>query len=449
MITNRSIANTAVRTKFVRGAAFAFTFLCLTLLATSLSAQTTYTWNQTGTASWATSTNWTPTRTTPATNDVLVFNNGATTIVTAVPMQTIGQLSVSGNTNVTLQSAAAVTLTISGGTGTDLSVASGSQLNASATAAANAVTISVATGATGSISGSMTFTGFTGGTAHKLTAVDASSITFQNGSVFTAGTLFSGNAFGTTALNSVVFASGSQYVAVAGSNPFGAAQPSSVVVFQTGSLYKNAGGGPAFSGRTYANFEQSSGTASVTGTAAVVMDNLTVSGGTLNFNMTATPGHAIKGNISVAAGATLNFNPASAGTVNLNGSAVQSITNAGTLTVSTANETLNISNANGVTLNSNVTLANGALFLTTGNITTGANTLSIGSAATVSRTNGYVVGNLKKTFAATGSKTFEVGTANGYSPVTANVTAGTGDITVSATQGPQPNMVLFPSPAAS
>ncbi|PYS88205.1 MAG: hypothetical protein DMF62_10485, partial [Acidobacteria bacterium] len=29
-------------------------------------AGTTYTWNQTGTASWATSTNWTPTRTTPA-----------------------------------------------------------------------------------------------------------------------------------------------------------------------------------------------------------------------------------------------------------------------------------------------------------------------------------------------------------------------------------------------
>jgi len=29
-------------------------------------AATTYTWNQTGTASWATSTNWTPARTAPA-----------------------------------------------------------------------------------------------------------------------------------------------------------------------------------------------------------------------------------------------------------------------------------------------------------------------------------------------------------------------------------------------
>src|SRR5205085_3810614 len=85
-------------------------------------AATTYTWNQTGTAAWTTSTNWTPTRTTPAVDDVLVFNNGATTIATGVPTQTIGQLSVSGNTNVTLQAGATATLTIAGGTGTDLSV---------------------------------------------------------------------------------------------------------------------------------------------------------------------------------------------------------------------------------------------------------------------------------------------------------------------------------------
>src|SRR4051812_30537757 len=95
------------------------------LVTISASAQTTYTWS--GAGSWATSTNWTPTRTTPAANDVLVFNNGATFTVTGVPTQTIGQLSVSGNTTVTLQSAAAVTLSIAGGTGTDLVVASGSQ----------------------------------------------------------------------------------------------------------------------------------------------------------------------------------------------------------------------------------------------------------------------------------------------------------------------------------
>src|SRR5207247_2358271 len=40
------------------------------------------------------------------------------------------------------------------------------------------------------------------------------------------------------------------------------------------------------------------------------------------------------------------------------------------------------------------------------------------------------------------SKTFEVGTANGYSPATINATAGTfpADFTISATQGPQPSV---------
>ena len=286
--------------------------LSLTLLSVSASAQTTYTWNQTGSASWATAANWTPTRTTPATNDVLVFNNAATTTATNVPTQTIGQLSVSGNTNVTLQAAAAVAVTIAGGTGIDLSVASGSQLNSSG---GSAVTLGVGTGATGSISGAMTLAG----AAHRLTSVDASGITFQNGSTFTAGTAFAGNPFGTTSLNSVIFASGSTYVAIAGANPFGAGQPSSVVVFQTGSLFKSQGSAPAFSGRTYANFELVSGTQSVTGGAASSVDNLTVTGGTLNYGMTGMPGHAIKGNISVAATATLNFNPASAATVNFNG----------------------------------------------------------------------------------------------------------------------------------
>src|SRR5205085_5099659 len=223
-----------------------------TFLYTRSRAATTYTWNQTGSASYATSTNWTPTRTTPAVDDILVFNNGATTTVTSVPTQTVGQILVSANTTVNLQAAAAgTTLTICGGTGTDLSVASGSQLNINV--ATNTLTINVATGATGSISGSMSFTN----AAHKLTAVDASAVTFNNGATFTAGTGFSSNPFGTTNLNSIIFANGSTFIQVAGSNPFGASAPNSVVTFQTGSLFKITGASvsPAFSGRTYANIE--------------------------------------------------------------------------------------------------------------------------------------------------------------------------------------------------
>jgi hypothetical protein len=85
----------------------------------------------------------------------------------------------------------------------------------------------------------------------------------------------------------------------------------------------------------------------------------------------------------------------------------------------------------------------GTTGLTNGHVITGANTQIVGSAGTVTRTTGLVDGNFRKTYAAAGSKLFEVGTANGFSPVTVNVTAGAfpSDFTVKAVQGPQPNVV--------
>ncbi|MBC8030152.1 MAG: hypothetical protein H7Z16_08570 [Pyrinomonadaceae bacterium] len=179
-------------------------------------AATTYTWNQTGTASWATSTNWSPARSTLAADDILIFNNGATTTVTNVPTETIGQLSVSLNTTVNLQAAAPVTLTIAGGGGTDLDLQAGSALNCNTT---NAITIAVGTGATGSVFGSMTFSA-SAGTGHRLTSADASGITFNSGSVFTQGTNTTGNVFGSTgAPNTILFAAGSTFSQQAGANP--------------------------------------------------------------------------------------------------------------------------------------------------------------------------------------------------------------------------------------
>jgi hypothetical protein len=85
-----------------------------------------------------------------------------------------------------------------------------------------------------------------------------------------------------------------------------------------------------------------------------------------------------------------------------------------------------------------------ALTMTNGRIITGANTLILSSGtATVTRTNGFVDGNFRKTYAAAANKTFEVGTANGFSPVAVNITAGTfpASFTVKAVQGPQPNIL--------
>ncbi len=141
-------------------------------------------------------------------------------------------------------------------------------------------------------------------------------------------------AFGTTSLNSVIFASGSSFIFIAGSNPFGASAPNSVVVFQPGSLYKHQSANtPSFSGRTYANFELDRAATTINGAggSALTVDNITVTQGILNLNMTVV-GTIVKGNINVSSGATLTFTPSSAGNVTFSGAASQSINSAGTLT---------------------------------------------------------------------------------------------------------------------
>lgn len=82
--------------------------------------------------------------------------------------------------------------------------------------------------------------------------------------------------------------------------------------------------------------------------------------------------------------------------------------------------------------------ATGSLILGSQRLITGANNMIVGSGGAVTRVTGYVDGNLRKTTVA-GTQTFEVGTANGYSPVDANVTAGTGNVfTATAKQGAHP-----------
>lgn len=91
-----------------------------------------------------------------------------------------------------------------------------------------------------------------------------------------------------------------------------------------------------------------------------------------------------------------------------------------------------------LTLNGQNLTVNGSLNLSGGIINTGSNTLNLGPSATISRTSGQVMGNLKKTFSGAGSFIYPVGTANGYSPVDVTVTAGSGDLSVRALQGNQP-----------
>ncbi|NVO20850.1 MAG: T9SS type A sorting domain-containing protein [Bacteroidetes bacterium] len=342
---------------------------------------TVYTWTGASSNDWTVAGNWNPARTTPFNNDIMQFNLGGSLTVINVPTQTVGQMLISNNTAVTLQSAAAVTLSLGGGTGADLDIAAGSALNIGSTTTTNTITIALATGTTGNIAGSITFNGDVLSIAHRLTAVDASSIIFQGGSVFTAGANFSGNAFGTTNNSSVVFESGSTYIQNGGANPFGASYPGSAVVFHTGSLYKFTAttGGPSYSGRTYANFENDAPTITQNnqGSNPFTCDNYTVTSGIVNWDFSG--GIVVKGNISVASAATLTFGNATKTTnLTFSGTAVQTITGTGNMSFG-ANGTLTVNNAAGVELYSTATLNNLAISTGTLTIKSGASVITSGT----------------------------------------------------------------------
>lgn len=91
----------------------------------------TYVWNENagGTQSWALASNWTPARNVLSFDDILVFSNGGTSTANAIPVQTVGKIIMSNNTQVTLVPAVAATITLSGGNGTDLDIPAGCAMN--------------------------------------------------------------------------------------------------------------------------------------------------------------------------------------------------------------------------------------------------------------------------------------------------------------------------------
>ncbi|MFT3911092.1 MAG: T9SS type A sorting domain-containing protein [Ferruginibacter sp.] len=112
-----------------------------------------YTWIGANNASWAVSTNWSPTRTTPAAGDVLNFNTSTPLVITAVPTQTIGRFVMSNNANITLQSSGTATLTIGNGAGVDLDIPSGCTL---VIGGSNSLTVTLAGSATATVAGTLT-----------------------------------------------------------------------------------------------------------------------------------------------------------------------------------------------------------------------------------------------------------------------------------------------------
>jgi len=130
--------------------------LALLFVSSGAGAQTTYTWNLVGGGNWTIAANWTPTRTAPAANDIMVISTAATFTITNVPTQTIARLTIQNSANVILAGPGmAQTLTVGDGVAdavNDFSIAAGAAL----TIASSLENIVPAANALGDISGTLT-----------------------------------------------------------------------------------------------------------------------------------------------------------------------------------------------------------------------------------------------------------------------------------------------------
>jgi hypothetical protein len=404
--------------------------------------QTVYTWTQAVDSNWQNPLNWSPTRASApnaTTTDIIVFNgtNTQTTNVTNVPTQTIAALQVTNGAFVTLNPSATNTLTINGGATNAFSVDSGNALTLN-----GALTVSLTNNSTGTVAGFMTLQGG----APQLIAASGSTVTFSgSNALFTTATSYSSgsNPFGTGtggngSSNSIIFASGSVYEHNNGASPFGTTS-NGVVVFQTGSeaLYLTATGFDA-NGRTYANLviglPDPSGVAvaaSGSNSGNFQFDNLTINGKDTSNNSSLTvtdSGGAstitIQGNITSNSGTNNTTNDVSltagSGGIILNNTATHTFGKSG--------------NSHTITFGSNATVNSGASLTLQRNLIvtpTSSSVLSIRGSLSASA-NGYVIGNLLKPVS--GDTTFEVGTANGYSPAALSSVTGSADFTILAVQ---------------
>ncbi|MBS1794016.1 MAG: VCBS repeat-containing protein [Acidobacteria bacterium] len=311
--------------------------------------------------------------------------------------------------------------------------------------------LTIANSAGASLGGSVTVNGTLGLAAGTL-AVGTNTLTLNGPATATAGTLSSA-ATGTVNYNQ---ASNGQTVLAANygnltfSN-FNKVLPAGTVgiasVFTTGSatghtitgntVNFNGAGAQTIPVFTYNNLTTSNAAKTLGGNVTAngdvtigVGSSLILSGNVLTVKGNFTDNGTLNGSFAEAVNS-----PAAGGQVLFNGAANQTV---GGTAVPTFND-LTINNAAGVTFNTTANV-NGILTLTNGNVSMGANTLALGTTGTVSRTSGHVIGKIAKTFTGLGSFTYDVGTANGYSPVNVNVTAGTGTLTISAVQGLHPNV---------
>ena len=452
------------------------------------------TWTGTTSTAWALATNWSPAGIPAGTDDVIIPSATNSPVITT---------SITAPRSITVQNGGILTNGTGGivnvGAG-GISFLAGSTYNHNQNggtipdATWNATSTVIVSGVTTTLPGGVgqAFGNFTWNSTSQT-----ASLSFAGGFSAGSGTSIAG------ALSVVSTGSGSIRLLNSGTSPtlvVGAYTQTNgtFAIFGTGSTN-------TATLTVLGNFALSNGTFRVseanTSTPTAVLNvagNFTVSGGTfqrtntsgtatVNFNGSSAQtftksGGTISGavNFAILSGATVNFGTSvldgSSGTFTLNSGATMGIghvngisTSAGTGQIQVTGarsfnaganyiyngssaqvagnglpatvNSLAVNNAAGLTLGATTTVTNG-LTLTAGAISTGANALVANG--TVTRAAGYVNGNLRKPVAVGSavSRTFEVGTAAGYAPVTLlfDTVSGAGTVTVSSTTGDHPSI---------
>ncbi len=371
---------------------------------------------------WATSLNGTPLAAfTPSNTDVFVFDGsnlggGYTDSVTIAPISsttTLGKLILLNNAKVNIVAGGTRTMNIGNSAystnTTVISVPSGSKLYISGSATA----INLASNSSANISGSF-YLGNGSGNSTLIPNASGSFVTVNNGAYFETNLSSSStNPFGSSGTNLVTFASGATYKHTKASDVFGGAG-ASVVSFSSGSTfwYANTSNSTAqtLSGRSFGNVIVEANWSPSAGSAGFTMYNYSMptSGYTLTIAETGANNH-LKGNVNIANGATLKFNPGSTSTLYFSGTTLQTITNNGTWSINSTNintgndQNFVVSNTAGVAYAGTGTTGIAGLAGTSFTVNNGCNLeMSSGSLnlqggtlilnGTISRTSGNIIG---------------------------------------------------------
>jgi hypothetical protein len=375
----------------------------------STTAAATYYWVGSATAefnvagTWNTAADGSGTdRSAPNATDVLIIDGAGTTAGAAITggtvnaSATVGRLVISDNTSVSLAGVTSTrTITIGGGSGTDLDIQAGSTLTLNGATAVSILFSSTGVGLTGTIAGTLTIGG---STSNVVNTTGGSGTVVTVASTGTVNITISSNSVFVGSAATLVFANGSNC------NSSGATTGAPPVPLATWGATSNltvsgltaSSTAPSNNNQSFGNLifncPLNTGTSSwfTSLTTAVIKGDLTIQAtGTGKFRCVTSGTLSILGNINVLG--TSNFDATNgAGTVNLAGNFTHS---------SSGISLINASSTGGGTLNVG------------GNLNFSAGTLDLASSTTGTTGNGFL--KVAGTFNQSGGIITETGTSTG------------------------------------